>query len=165
MHGRATGFATRWAILPQKQRILNQEKQVPSELPAAIRAVSIAVFVNDAFLLVQRARAPARGMFAFPGGRIEDGESGVEAAIRELREETGLSVTAIDPFDEIELVTADSTFALTVFIGHGVTGTLVAGDDAAKAGWYSLDEMASMPVTASTVAIANRIAQPRHSSD
>jgi len=133
---------------------------MPHRLPAPVKAVSVAILCDGAFLLVRRARPPAEGMYAFPGGRIEPGESARTAARRELLEETGLTVGEIDPFDEIEIGTFDRLFALTVFVGRGVSGSLEPGDDAAEAGWFALEEMANLPVTDSTFEIARRIAQP-----
>ena len=52
---------------------------------------SIAVFKGDTVLLVQRARAPFRGLWSLPGGSIEPGESAREAAFRELKEEAGIT--------------------------------------------------------------------------
>ena len=46
--------------------------------------------VDDGLLVVQRAIEPARGKWALPGGYIDYGESWQVAAVRELREETGV---------------------------------------------------------------------------
>eukprot|EP00581_Thalassiosira_minuscula_P001181 CAMPEP_0183738382 /NCGR_PEP_ID=MMETSP0737-20130205/54396_1 /TAXON_ID=385413 /ORGANISM="Thalassiosira miniscula, Strain CCMP1093" /LENGTH=213 /DNA_ID=CAMNT_0025972901 /DNA_START=153 /DNA_END=794 /DNA_ORIENTATION=+ len=43
------------------------------------------------WLLVQRGKEPNRGMWSLPGGKIEMGEGTLEAAQRELYEETGLA--------------------------------------------------------------------------
>lgn len=50
-----------------------------------------AILVDDEdLLLVRRASPPHEGLWTLPGGRIEAGETAVEAVVRELREETGL---------------------------------------------------------------------------
>ena len=50
--------------------------------------------IGDGLLVVRRGIPPAAGSLALPGGFIEVGESWAEALVRELREETGLVVTA-----------------------------------------------------------------------
>jgi 8-oxo-dGTP diphosphatase len=125
---------------------------------AQIEAVSIALYDGEAFLLVKRARAPARGFYAFPGGKVEPGETPENAVRRELFEETGLSADRLRPVDTLRLDAGDRTYLLSVYCGSGTSGTLVAGDDASELGWYRLDAMAKMPVTQSTLEIARRIA-------
>jgi 8-oxo-dGTP diphosphatase len=46
--------------------------------------------VPPLWLLIQRGREPNKGQWSFPGGKIHLGESTLEAAKRELREETGI---------------------------------------------------------------------------
>ena len=51
------------------------------------------VFNEDgALLLIKRGKPPFEGMYAFPGGGVDKGETVEEACARELREETGLIV-------------------------------------------------------------------------
>jgi len=45
------------------------------------------------YLVVREAKASARGRYALPAGKLELGETLAEAAVREVREETGLEVT------------------------------------------------------------------------
>ena len=52
--------------------------------------------VGDGLLVVRRGIPPARDRLALPGGFIEVGETWQEAAVRELREETGVVQTASD---------------------------------------------------------------------
>ncbi|MBE7185410.1 MAG: NUDIX domain-containing protein [Methylobacterium mesophilicum] len=128
---------------------------------ALIEAVSIALRRGDALLLVKRGRAPSLGFHAFPGGRVEPGETLLDAANRELFEETALRVARLEPFRTILLPgdedDAAPRYSLTVFIGHDGTGTLEAGDDAAEAGFFTLSQMASLSVTPSTLDAARSI--------
>jgi 8-oxo-dGTP diphosphatase len=58
-------------------------------------AVSAAIVRAGQVLLVRRARPPADGLFSLPGGVVEIGETLREALIREVREETSLSVEPV----------------------------------------------------------------------
>jgi len=120
-----------------------------------IHAVSLAVLSNGRFLLVRRGHAPAKGLFAFPGGRVQDGEDAEAAVRRELHEETGLTAGEIALFREISITTeSGQRYRLEVFRADKVKGAAMAGDDADLVGWYTIDEMRALPVTASTVEIA-----------
>ncbi|KIE21504.1 DNA mismatch repair protein MutT [Vibrio sinaloensis] len=56
-----------------------------------MKHLSMAVVVKDGKVLVQERFRPAKGMVVeFPGGQVENNESGTDAAIRELYEETQL---------------------------------------------------------------------------
>jgi 8-oxo-dGTP diphosphatase len=111
------------------------------------KAVSVAIINENELLLVERARPPARNMFAFPGGRVEAGEALVEAARRELLEETGLTVDMVEAFESYDL----DAFALTVFVGTGPSGNLQAADDAKSAAYFSVEEAQALPMPASMI--------------
>ena len=122
-------------------------------------AVSVVVFKSSRFLLVQRGREPGRGMYAFPGGRVEKGESLESAARRELREETGLDAGTLRPVRQVTIDGSQGRFLLHVFQADSVTGVLAAGDDALMAGWYSLADMDALAVPQSVRDVANMIAE------
>lgn len=127
----------------------------PAVIPAGserpIPGVGVAVMDGERILLVQRGRHPGRGMWAVPGGKVELGESLIDAARREVREETGLDIEvgpvvwvgeSIGPGQPPEW-----HFALIDFVGSVVGGHLTAGDDAAGAGWFTLAEARELPLT------------------
>lgn len=64
--------------------------------------IGIAIVEQDGCYLVgQRGAGQVlAGHAEFPGGKCKAGESPVECAVRECREETGLEVTALDLLDE-----------------------------------------------------------------
>jgi 8-oxo-dGTP diphosphatase len=131
------------------------EKPSSTYLPA----VSIAILHEGAFLLVRRGREPSKGFYAFPGGRVDAGESDEDAVRRELAEETGLTVGVLHPLVELKLPGANHypAFRLLVFRGYGPAGTLQAGDDADAVGWFGLDEMERLPVIPSVLETAQAI--------
>lgn len=121
--------------------------------------VSVAIFHDGRFLLVLRDRAPSKGLYAFPGGRVNKGESDEDAVRRELAEETGLTVERVTPLRHLLLHGSDGqpSYRLRVFRGFGPAGTLLAGDDAAEAGWFTLEEMAQLPIIPSVLETARNL--------
>lgn len=123
-----------------------------------IAAASVALFKDGRFLLVRRGRGAARGLYAFPGGRCEAGESAEDAARRELTEETGLMAGKLVLLRRIEIEGEDMVYELDVFRAHEAAGDAVAGDDAESLGWYTIGEMERLDITASTLEFAREIA-------
>ena len=123
-----------------------------------IHAVSIVAVDKCRFLLVRRGRAPAKGLYAFPGGRVEPGETHEEAARRELMEETNLRAGELAVLEQIFLDgDGDRRYRLSIFRANDIAGDLRAGDDAEAAGWYTLEEIRALPATESTLAVATRV--------
>jgi 8-oxo-dGTP diphosphatase len=64
---------------------------VAGSAPTGPTLVTLVYCLRDGqVLLLQRAKPPCPGLWVAPGGKVDPGESPVEGAIRELREETGL---------------------------------------------------------------------------
>jgi ADP-ribose pyrophosphatase YjhB (NUDIX family) len=121
--------------------------------------VSVAVTRGESVLLVKRGKAPLKGFWSFPGGLVEVGETLVEAAVREVAEETGLAVRISDAIDRAEVIRRDATgrverhFVLIVFSARYRSGRVQAADDAAEAGWFSRDALVELEMTPDTARI------------
>jgi len=106
---------------------------------------------GDQFLLVQRAKPPNQGRWGFPGGVQELGETVVEAALRELAEETGVQAgsprifTALDAIDRDDDDRVRYHYTLIVVLLDWRAGEGEAADDAAALGWFRLDEIDAVP--------------------
>ena len=105
-------------------------------------ALAVDVVIHDQELgvvLIERANIP-RG-FALPGGFVDVGESVEAAAVREMREETGLDVELtglLGVYSRPDRDPRGHTVAV-VFTGRAKDpATLQAGDDARRAAFYPL---------------------------
>lgn len=94
-------------------------------------------------LLIERGIEPYKGMWALPGGFMNIDETAEMCAIRELREETGVTNVYLEQFhtfsgigrDPRERVLTIAFFALVRKSDY----RLIAGDDAARASWFETD--------------------------
>ena len=101
------------------------------------------VLRGDAVLLLRRGSEPRKGKVDLPGGFIEAGEEIESAARRELREETGLEATRVEPlgmwWDRYHLRGFGWFPTMNFyFLGRSARGTPEAADDAASAEWWPL---------------------------
>ena len=107
--------------------------------------LTVDVLVEDdaGRVLLIRRRNPPPG-WAVPGGFVDYGETLEEAAVRELREETGLAVTLTAQFHTYSDPARDPRHhtVTTVFLGRGA-GEPAAGDDALEARFFPLDALPS----------------------
>ena len=110
--------------------------------------VGCVVVRDGALLMVRRGREPAEGLWSLPGGRLEHGESLVEAAAREVLEETGLEVRVSDLLGVYEAV-GDIHYVVLDYIGEVLDAAAEprAGEDAAEARWVPLEEISTLDCT------------------
>lgn len=92
-------------------------------------------------LLILRGHEPGKGLWSIPGGRIEPGETDQEAVVREVGEETGLTVTCGPLLGAVQRPGLAGTIAdirdYVAFAPPGSAGLAVAGDDAAGLLWVT----------------------------
>lgn len=97
---------------------------------------------KDKLLLVKRSVDPKKGCWCLPGGFMELGESPEEAALRELKEETGL-------LGKIEILLGVTTtnspqYHTVLMVGYLIkefSGDLKAGDDASDAAYFNYGQL------------------------
>ncbi|MFG1298505.1 NUDIX hydrolase [Xanthobacter sp. V3C-3] len=141
----------------------------PQDDPAPVRptlAASAAVFRGPLVLLARRAANPGAGLWSLPGGRVEAGETLVEAAARELMEEVGVTADIVGLAAARDIIVRDREGELKahfVVLAHAArwrAGEPIPGAEAAEVGWFRPNEVAGLPTTdglADVVAEAARL--------
>jgi 8-oxo-dGTP diphosphatase len=138
--------------------------------PDAPRVAAGAVVVNqDKVLLVLRNKAPAKDMWAIPGGSVNLGETFQAAAEREVLEETGLQIKAgeiVYVFERIERDQAGRVqfhYVILDLMAEALDPSqpLTPADDVRDAGWFSLADLdrLSMPVSDTTRNLLEKMMQ------
>ena len=123
----------------------------------APRLGAIAVLVDgDKVLLAQRGNPPDKGLWGFPGGHVEPGETALEAARRELREETGLEARPVEYLTNVDVIRRDGAgrvtahYLLAAVLCTDPVGTPRADDDAQDVAWFPVDQVraGALPMSA-----------------
>ncbi len=122
-----------------------------------------AVVVRDGrALIVKRAHEPRKGEWSLPGGMLDLGESLVDAARREVKEETGLDVhpgPIIETFDRVHRDPDGRIryhFVIVDFVCESPQGDPVAGSDAEAVAWVTADELEAYGVNAHAAAVIRK---------
>ncbi|WP_421729017.1 NUDIX hydrolase [Brevundimonas sp.] len=106
-----------------------------------VPAVGVVCLRGDEVLLIRRGKPPRMGEWSLPGGRIEPGERAVDAALRELAEETGVEARIAGLLDVVDGLFPEAGMHYVLIdyaaIWHG--GEPVAGDDATEALFMPLE--------------------------
>ncbi|WP_435191288.1 NUDIX domain-containing protein [Streptomyces sp. bgisy126] len=118
------------------------------EKHAIIRYTADVVAVTDdgRVLLIKRGWAPYENHWALPGGHVDEGETGLQAAVRELEEETGVRVAEDDlrlvgVWDQPDRDPRGRYVTVTYLVTIPADTQAVAGDDARDARWWSLIDL------------------------
>ena len=114
---------------------------------------------DDRFFIQQRLADDIwGGLWEFPGGRLEDGETPLAAARREVAEETGWQVGQLEPLDTV--IHHYTRYRVTL---HGFVGALPEGAGAAqltaaqRSAWVTAAQLADYPFPAGHRRLAQRL--------
>jgi 8-oxo-dGTP diphosphatase len=116
-------------------------------------AVSAAIVREGKFLVVRRARPPADGLFSLPGGVVELGERVTDAVVREIAEETRMSIEplALAGFRETIVRDGDDRverhFVILCFAARWRAGEPDLNEELSEARWIEPAELAALPTT------------------
>src|SRR3954466_12774018 len=119
-------------------------------------AVSAAIFRDDKILLVRRARSPAKGLYSFPGGRVEFGETLHAALHREVDEETSLKIEIVDLAGWREVVPGPAGgghYLIMSFAARWVAGQPVLNDELDDFKWLPPDALGDLKLTGGLVEV------------
>lgn len=100
-----------------------------------VPAVGVVCLRGNEVLLIRRGTPPRMGEWSLPGGRIEPGERAIDAALRELREETGAEARILGLIDVVDGIFTEASrhYVLIDYVAEWTSGEPVAGDDAVAA--------------------------------
>ena len=120
------------------------------------------IFDGDAILLVERGREPLKGYWSLPGGVLETGESLKAGIEREVIEETGLVVEAVEIAEVFERIMRDGEgraeyhYVLIDYVCRVTGGTLGAADDSSAVAWVKRADLGDYLLTEGTLPVIER---------
>lgn len=136
-------------------------RDMPSDLPPATPAVGVGIVClrGAEVLLIRRAKPPRQGEWSLPGGRLEWGETLHEAALRELREETGIEAEITGLIDVVDGLFRDARGALQAhyvlvdYAARWLSGEPRGGSDALEARFMPLSRIQALGMWEETVRV------------
>lgn len=127
----------------------------PAPIPARspVPAVGVVCLRDSEVLLIRRGKPPLTGAWSLPGGRIEWGERATDAALRELREETGVAAELLGLVEVADGLFGERHYVLVDYAARWIGGDPVAGDDAADAAFHRLDDLPALGLWDETIRV------------
>lgn len=106
------------------------------------KAVRCVLIENGKIVITKYLKGNKIGYYDIPGGKIELGETPEEAAIREMKEETGIDVLNLTQKGFFEVEYPDRKFSFNVFIANEYQGNLQNFEENISE-WINIDELLS----------------------
>jgi 8-oxo-dGTP diphosphatase len=131
--------------LPSKKSIQTSDDRHYPTRPVV--GIGVVIWREDKVLLVKRRHDPRKGEWGLPGGMQVLGETIMEAAVREAREETGLDITPLGIITALDALVPDKKggfefhYTIIEVVAESRDGKPVAQDDAEDVRWADLNEI------------------------
>lgn len=121
--------------------------------------VSAALIFHNGRLLITRRHADSHlgGLWEFPGGKLEAGETFEQCLVREIREELGIEIGVGELFEEITHAYEEKTVRLKFFICELIRGEPKALGCAAFE-WIRKNELANYKFPAADAQLLKKLA-------
>lgn len=135
---------------------------------APILAVGVIIRKDDPMAgsqiaLVRRDKEPSKGLWTFPGGAVELGETVRDAARREALEETGLHVEVGEVAAVVDNVIRDGQgrvhyhYTIIDFFAQPIGGSLQPGTDVSDTRWANLTDLDALDMTEKAGQLARQL--------
>jgi len=118
-------------------------------------------------LLVKRNERPSKGMWSFPGGAVELGETTAEAAVREIKEETGLEITIERLFDVVTYLPSErgagarNQVIVVDYLARSRRGRVRLNRESSDFGWFTSEQVQKLWTTKKVKECALKFARLR----
>lgn len=110
-----------------------------------LHVVGAILLQGDRILVARRAtHKSAPGLWEFPGGKVESGESPAQALEREIHEELGLRIKSLKTFDVSETPVGDTLIRLEVILCELLSDFAGASSDHDKFMWAKASDLESL---------------------
>ena len=146
--------SAQWKVLEQEYGMVKKYKEAwkSAPFPPTFMTVDAVVVQSGHILLVKRGDMPGKGLWALPGGFLNQDETMLNGAIRELKEETKIKVPVpvlIGSIKESKTFDAPNrssrgrtiTQAFLIDLGVGELPKVKGSDDAEKAFWVPFKDV------------------------
>lgn len=145
---------------PESDRTHDQPAETSREYPTRpYIGVGVVVLRDDSVLLIRRGKPPRAGEWSLPGGGQHVGETVRETAIREVTEETGITISEPHFLEVIDAIFRDPDgrvqyhYTLIDFWAEWAAGEAVAADDAQHAEWVPLSHLEELGLWNKTIEV------------
>lgn len=121
-----------------------------------IKVAAAIIIDSDKILAVQRGYGEFKGLWEFPGGKIEAGETAESALKREIREELDVDIEILQLFDFIEYDYESFHLSMKCFLVHVADGSITLKEHSA-ARWLGKNDLTSVAWLPADIALIENL--------